>query len=203
MTTISWLKHLRDNLGQKKRENLDPPPPPPQIKDGKMARICPSRAFILDLRGWGFAVPFYFVHDCLKASTGVTHSVMIAIMTRNLRSNSSKLNAFKANLVICQWTHTKQKNCAYFIYRIYSINRPGRLINFWTLIVGAYSRWALLRGWALIKFSLFSASEVCLFCNKTINASNKTRRSNKAMFLYNTLKKTPSSGKCLIRIYSL
>ena len=153
--------------------------------------------------GWGFAVPFYFVQDCLKASTGVTHSVMIAIMTRNLRSNSSKLNAFKANLVICQWTHTKQKNCAYFIYRIYSINRPGRLINFWTLIVGAYSRRALLRGWALIKFSLFSASEVCLFCNKTINANNKTRRSNKARFLYNTLKKTPSSGKCLIRIYSL
>ena len=25
-------------------------------------------------------------------------------------------------------------------YRIYSINRPGRLLNFWTLIVGAYSR---------------------------------------------------------------
>ena len=24
--------------------------------------------------------------------------------------------------------------------RIYSINRPGRLLNFWTLIVGAYSR---------------------------------------------------------------
>ena len=49
---------------------------------------------------------------------------------------------------------------------------PGRLLNFWTL-----------RGWALIKFSTFSASEVCLFCNKTINAINKTRRSNKARFL--------------------
>ena len=68
-------------------------------------------------------------------------------------------------------------------YRIYSINRPGRLLNFWTLRVGAYSRWALIRGWALIKFSPFSASEVCLFCNKTINANNKTRRSNKARFL--------------------
>ena len=40
-------------------------------------------------------------------------------------------------------------------YRIYSINRPGRLLNFWTLRVGAYSRWAL------IKFSPFSASVVC------------------------------------------
>ncbi len=40
-------------------------------------------------------------------------------------------------------------------YRIYSIKRPGRLLNFWTLRVGAYSREALIRGWALIKFSLF------------------------------------------------
>ena len=31
-------------------------------------------------------------------------------------------------------------------YRIYSINRPGRLLNFWTL------REALIRGLALIKF---------------------------------------------------
>ena len=79
-------------------------------------------------------------------------------------------------------------------YRIYSINRPGGLLNFWTLIVGAYSRWALIRGWALIKFS----SEVCLFCNKTIRGSNKKRRSNKARFLQNTLKKTPSTGGSLI-----
>ena len=34
-------------------------------------------------------------------------------------------------------------------YRIYSIKRPGRLFNFWTFRVGAYSRWALIRGWAL------------------------------------------------------
>ena len=60
------------------------------------------------------------------------------------------------------------------LYRIYSINCPGHLLNFWTLRVGAYSRWALIRGWALIKFSPFSASEVCLFCNKTISANNKT-----------------------------
>ena len=92
-------------------------------------------------------------------------------------------------------------------YRIYSINRlghllnfgpwwewpliqggrlleAGRLLNFWTLMrVVAYSRWVLIRGWALIKFSPFSASEVCLFCNKKINANNKTLRSNKARFL--------------------
>ena len=46
----------------------------------------------------------------------------------------------------------------FYAYRIYSIKRPGRLLNFWTLRVGAYSRWALIRGWAFIKFSPFSAS---------------------------------------------
>ena len=71
----------------------------------------------------------------------------------------------------------------YLKYRIYSINRPGRLLNFWTLRVGTYSRWALIRDWALIKLSPFSASEVCLFCNKTRTANNKSRRSNKAKFL--------------------
>ena len=48
--------------------------------------------------------------------------------------------------------------------------------------MGAYSRWALIRGWALIKFSPISASVVCLFCCKAINANNKTPRSNKARF---------------------
>ena len=44
-------------------------------------------------------------------------------------------------------------------YRIYSIQRPGRLFNFWTFRVGAYSRWALIRDWALIAFSRFSVSK--------------------------------------------
>ena len=35
-------------------------------------------------------------------------------------------------------------------YRIYSINHPGRLFYFWNVIVGSYSRWVLIRGWALI-----------------------------------------------------
>ena len=51
-------------------------------------------------------------------------------------------------------------------YRIYSINRPGRLLNFLTLRVGAYSRWVFMRGWALIKFSPFSASVVVYFATK-------------------------------------
>ena len=50
----------------------------------------------------------------------------------------------------------------YRSYRIYSINRPGRLLNFWTLRVGAYSRWALIRGGRLfeagrlLNFTIFS-----------------------------------------------
>ena len=71
----------------------------------------------------------------------------------------------------------------YYNYRIYLNDRPGRLLNFWTLKVRAYSRWALIRGWVPIKFLPFSASVVCLFCNKTINANDKTRRSKKVRFL--------------------
>ena len=78
------------------------PPLPPKSRMGKWRVFALRAPSSLIWGGWGFAVPFYFVQDCLKASTGVTHSVMIAIMTRNLRSNASKLNAFKANLVICQ-----------------------------------------------------------------------------------------------------
>ena len=40
-------------------ENLDPPPPLPP-----MERFSPSRGFILDLGGWGLAVPFYSDQDC-------------------------------------------------------------------------------------------------------------------------------------------
>ena len=67
----------------------------------------------------------------------------------------------------------------------------GRLFE-----VGAYSRLGL------IKFSPFSTSVVCIFCRKAANGNNKTRRCNKARFLQNTLKKTPSSGKSQISTYS-
>ena len=56
----------------------------------------------------------------------------------------------------------------------------------------------LIRGWGLINLSPFSTSVVCIICNKTVNGNNKTRRCNNAMFLQNTLKKTPSSGKSLV-----
>ena len=39
--------------------------------------------------------------------------------------------------------------------------------------MGANLRWAVIRGWALIKCSPLSASVVCLFCNKTLKGNNK------------------------------
>jgi len=39
-----------------------------------------------------------------------------------------------------------------------------------------------------------------MFCNKTVNGKNKTRRCNKARFLQNILKKTPSSESRLLVI---
>ena len=62
-------------------ENLDPPSPPPQIKDGKMARFCPSRGLILDLGGRGFSVPFYFVQGCGWAEAKQELSVLSAVYT--------------------------------------------------------------------------------------------------------------------------
>ena len=40
-----------------------------------------------------------------------------------------------------------------------SINRPGGLFNSGSMRVSTYSRWALIRGWALIIFPTFSASK--------------------------------------------
>ena len=44
------------NLGQNKWKTRSPP----QIKDGKMARFCPSRGFILDLGGMGVCCSILF-----------------------------------------------------------------------------------------------------------------------------------------------
>ena len=67
--------------------------------------------------------------------------------------------------------------------------------------MGAYSRWALIRGWALIKFPLFSASVVCLFCKNQKKGNNKTRRSDKASSVKYS-EENSASGKSLISTYS-
>ena len=45
-------------------ENLDPPPSLPPNQRWENGAFLPSRGFMLDLGGWEFAVPFYFVQDC-------------------------------------------------------------------------------------------------------------------------------------------
>ena len=50
-----WIATILDKINGKPR-----PPPPPQIKDGKMARFCPLRTFILDLGGDG-GLLFHFI----------------------------------------------------------------------------------------------------------------------------------------------
>ena len=55
--TFEYCYHLVHSLSPTILDKINgkprPPPPPPQIKDGKMARFCPSCAFILDLGGGG------------------------------------------------------------------------------------------------------------------------------------------------------
>ena len=48
----------------------NPDPPSPQIKDGKMARFCPSRGFILDLGGGGGGVGGLLFHFILSKIVG-------------------------------------------------------------------------------------------------------------------------------------
>ena len=61
-------------------------------------------------------------------------------------------------LKVCVLKKKNTQNKSKIIYRIYAIKRPGRLLKFWPMRVGAYSRLAVIQGWALIKFSPFSAS---------------------------------------------
>ena len=55
-------------------ENQDRPPS--QIKDGKMARFCPSRGFILDLGGMGVCCSILFCPRLSESKTCVTQSVL-------------------------------------------------------------------------------------------------------------------------------
>ena len=74
---------------------------------------------------------------------------------------------------MCQDVNYKEENAKKQRkeYCIYSIKRPGLLLNFWTLRVGAYSRWTLIQAGCLFKaehllnFHHFQ-QVVSLFCNK-------------------------------------
>ena len=102
-------------------------PLPPKSRMGKWRVLAFAR-----LHPWFGAnggLLFHFILSTIvwEPRLALVTALCIAIMTWNLHSNSSKLNAFKANLVIYQWTHTKQKNCAYLIYIKYIKN--SRIIS--------------------------------------------------------------------------
>ena len=126
----------------------------------------------------------------LRASFCVLRELIFAIFFKSRRNHwwyfrfywvrAMEIHIFKHTTVCAPFVKPVQQIITLLLY---SMNRSGRLLNyFWIFRVGDYSRWALIRGWVLIK-SPFSASVVCLFCNKTINGNNKTRRCNKTEFL--------------------
>ena len=134
---------------------------------------------------------FAGVYFCGLASFCVFRELIFAIFFKSRRNHwwyfrfywvrAMEIHIFKHTTVCAPFVKPVQQIITLLLY---SMNRSGRLLNyFWIFRVGDYSRWALIRGWVLIKFSLFSASVVCLFCNKTINGNNKTRRCNKTEFL--------------------
>ena len=60
--------------------------------------------------------------------------------TTNNNNNNNNNNNINHNHNNHNHNHNNNNTLVKYIYRIYSINRPGRLLNFWTLRVGAYSR---------------------------------------------------------------
>ena len=59
---------------------------------------------------------------------------------------------------ICHVTATEFESTMDFLVSdllLVFLNHTWALMKFWTLRVGAYSRWALIRGWVVIKFQHF------------------------------------------------
>ena len=75
------------------------------------------------------------------------------------------------------------QKCAKVYYRIFSINRPGRLLHFWTLRVALIRGGRLFEAGRLLNFLHFQQVKYVYFATEQQKANNKTRRSNKARFL--------------------
>ena len=79
------------------------------------------RGFILDLGGMGFAVSFYSVHDSLRASIGVTHSIMYSN-----HDKKSALKLFKAKCFQSKPVHlsvNSYKTEELRLFDLYKINK--------------------------------------------------------------------------------
>ena len=128
-----------------------------------MARFCPSRGFILDLGGWGFPVPFYFVR---RSEKGVVESLALRLnpKTRSIRKQV-KPQATQAHH-LC---HTRV-----------SYNNGGKFRSGNLLENGNKNRWNLLCGELLL-------SKICTrsFGKNSLLHLSKTR----ILYLYHTQKK--------------
>ena len=105
--------------------------------------------------------------------------------------------AYPKKILLMNWLFEKMNSL------VVPVTGAWALIKFLDLEGGRYSRWALIRGWALIKFSPFSASQVCLFCNKTVNATNKTRRVTKQGFCKILWRNLCPQGSLLLELIHL
>ena len=86
--TLEPLTYTRATILDKINGKPRPPPPPTlQIKDGKMARLCSSRAFILDLGGMGVYCSILF---CPRLSESLDWRY-----SQHHDSNHDKKSAFK------------------------------------------------------------------------------------------------------------
>ena len=90
------------NLRQNKWKTLTSP----QIKDGKMARFCPSR-------GWGFAVPFYFVQDCSTYPKGYYFYPFLIFLRHNIKDGgyNSKMSLTTFQNAPPPLTGSLQRSC--------------------------------------------------------------------------------------------
>ena len=111
------------NLGQNKWETLTPPPP--QIKDGKMARFCCSRGFILDLgrmgvccsilfcpRLWFPERPYVF---CYSSRLSLQHTSTATKNTLKRSKSKHSTQYLRTNLIIIL------KTTEWLIYKVLSL----------------------------------------------------------------------------------
>ena len=121
-----------------------------------------NKEVVLSTRMTNFVSFMYFLLNCITDKRIPYANSLCAqvtdkfcafhVISIEFYNSANEMQGRVGNITVLFSHCVKKKAALEEVYRIYSINRPGRLLNFWTLRVGAYSRWALIRGWALIKF---------------------------------------------------
>ena len=120
----------------------------------------------------------------LKGSFRVTELIKVAANAHHISSvNKGRIRLFKfffSKIMFQNWGCGLNMSAGYtrvFMYinfhlAIFTNLAAWALIKFWSLSMGTYWRWALIRGWRLLNFHHFGQVE-SLFCKKTINNGPK------------------------------